>query len=160
MRRAVLVLVLLLSVVVLAAGVGWSEGCAPLPGDRSPFIDCPPPLVMGGAVMIPMRPMFTFMAATVQFWPETGAIQARAFDRTITMWLGNTQARVAERLMTMQVPPTEVNGSTYIPLRFIATALGATVGWDENSKTVTVCYCRRKGTMKVGERGISAVYCG
>ena len=151
-----------LLIAIAAMPAAWCGGtCAPLPGDRPPFIDCPAPIAAEGAVLVPMRAIFTFMACTVRFWPETNAIEVHAYDgKTIILWLGNKQAQVDGRLMTLDVPPRAVDDTTYVPLRFIATAIGATVGWSEATKTATVCYCRRKGTMQLGRRGISAVYCG
>ena len=111
--------------------------------------------------MVPMRAIFAFMACSVRFWPETSAIEVHAYDgKAIVLWLGNRQAQVGGRLMTLQVPPRTVGDTTYVPLRFIATAMGATVAWSEATKTATVCYCRRKGMMRLGQRGIAAIYCG
>ncbi|MCL2047988.1 MAG: copper amine oxidase N-terminal domain-containing protein [Defluviitaleaceae bacterium] len=39
---------------------------------------------------------------------------------------------------TMDVPPTIVNGRTLLPVRFIATALGADVAWNEATREVTI----------------------
>jgi len=36
------------------------------------------------------------------------------------------------------VPPQVISGRTLVPVRFVAEALGASVGWDEASQTVTV----------------------
>ena len=162
MKRIVIVGVLAVVSAIAAGQVAWGEGhCAPLPGDRPPFIDCPPPIVADGTVMVPMRAIFTFMSCSVRFWPETNAIEVHAYDgKAILLWLGNKQARVDGRLMTLQAAPRAVGDTTYVPLRFIATAMGATVGWSEATKTATVCYCRRKGTLTLEQRGISAIYCG
>jgi hypothetical protein len=161
MRRSALLSTLAVLTALTAAGACFAEGdCAPLPGGRPPFIDCPPPQMAGDIVMVPMRAIFEFMGCAVQFWPETGAIEARQGSHVVDLWLGNTSARVNGRVMTMQLAPRQIDGATYIPLRFVATAMGAGVDWSEDTKTVAVRYARRKGTLKLGQRGISAIYCG
>ena len=40
--------------------------------------------------------------------------------------------------LTLDAPPRIVNDRTLIPLRAVAEAFGAQVGWDETTQTVTV----------------------
>jgi len=44
-----------------------------------------------------------------------------------------------------EVPVVNINGSTYVPLRFMAEAMDATVGWQEESQTVKVDYWTGQG---------------
>jgi len=38
----------------------------------------------------------------------------------------------------MEVAPEIINARTFVPVRFIAEAFGANVGWDPATKTVTI----------------------
>jgi hypothetical protein len=38
----------------------------------------------------------------------------------------------------LESPATLTNGSTYVPLGFIALSLGAEKGWDQATRTVTI----------------------
>jgi len=40
--------------------------------------------------------------------------------------------------VTMEVPPQLINGTTYVPLRFVSETLGAVVNWDQNSGIISV----------------------
>ncbi len=39
---------------------------------------------------------------------------------------------------TPDSPPVLINGRTYVPLRFVSESLGASVAWDEASRTVSI----------------------
>jgi len=40
--------------------------------------------------------------------------------------------------MELDVPPQIINGRTMVPVRFISEGLGAEVGWEDKTKTVTI----------------------
>ncbi|WP_104372404.1 copper amine oxidase N-terminal domain-containing protein [Desulfocucumis palustris] len=50
--------------------------------------------------------------------------------------LGKTTYTVDGREKELDVAPYAKNGRTYIPVRYLAQALGAKVQWDEESQTV------------------------
>ena len=111
--------------------------------------------------MVPMRAVFTWFGLPVQFWPEARAIEARGSNgKTIDMWLGNIQAKVDGQLVRLDVAPREMNSTTYVPLAFVARAMGAEVTWTESTKTVTICWSNRTATLHVGQRGIHSAACG
>ena len=60
-----------------------------------------------------------------------GISSAAAADQTVTV-LVNGRPLIAD------VPPQIIGGRTMVPLRFLAQALGAEVGWDAASYTATV----------------------
>ncbi|MBR5538353.1 MAG: copper amine oxidase N-terminal domain-containing protein, partial [Clostridia bacterium] len=54
--------------------------------------------------------------------------------------VGSATAKVDGEEVELDSPAyiDEGNNRTYLPVRFVAEALGATVGWDEATKTVTL----------------------
>ncbi|GBF34106.1 hypothetical protein DCCM_3218 [Desulfocucumis palustris] len=50
--------------------------------------------------------------------------------------MGKTTYTVDGREKELDVAPYAKNGRTYIPVRYLAQALGAKVQWDEESQTV------------------------
>ena len=50
----------------------------------------------------------------------------------------HVQVRLNGREFPLEAPPEIVKKVIYIPLRFFAEALGATVIWDANTQTVTI----------------------
>ncbi|MCK5848275.1 MAG: hypothetical protein KAH01_03665 [Caldisericia bacterium] len=58
--------------------------------------------------------------------------------KEIKLTVGNTTAEVNGEKVTLDVPPTVVNGRTLVPLRFIAESFGAEVAWDGPTRTITL----------------------
>jgi len=56
----------------------------------------------------------------------------------------------------MDVSPFVYNNRTMVPLRFISTYLGATVDWNEATKTVTIKYGTKTLTMVIGKSDAAA----
>lgn len=50
----------------------------------------------------------------------------------------NIQILVDNKVISSDVPPQIVDSRTMVPVRFVAEALGATVGWEQLSSTVSI----------------------
>jgi hypothetical protein len=57
---------------------------------------------------------------------------------TIVLVVGNTTMTLNGKVTVMDVAPEIVSGRVMLPIRFVGEALGATVAWDQASKTVTL----------------------
>ncbi|RXZ76593.1 copper amine oxidase N-terminal domain-containing protein [Paenibacillaceae bacterium] len=55
-------------------------------------------------------------------------------------------AYINNKQVSLDVAATIINGKTYIPLKFVATATGETVSWDSSSKTLTMSRSYAIGT--------------
>lgn len=95
-----------------------------------------PPIERAGRVFVPLRGVFERLGASVVY--ANGEINATAHGRTISLTIGSTQATVAGQSQLMDVAPFIVADTTYVPLRFISQALGASVNWDDSTSTVTI----------------------
>ena len=69
----------------------------------------------------------------------------------VELWLGKTEALVNGVSRTMDVPLQSANGRTMVPLRFVGEALGATVDWNNTTKTVTYVRAARVVKLVMGE---------
>ena len=56
----------------------------------------------------------------------------------IVLQIGNTKASVNKEEVTLEAAPYIKNGRTMVPIRFIAEGLGAEVGWDNATKSITI----------------------
>jgi len=56
----------------------------------------------------------------------------------INMQIGSKTAYVNGSPISLDVPPQITNGRTLVPIRFVSENLGADVGWDGTTKTVTI----------------------
>lgn len=127
MKRIALILALLLATPVLAVDVE-------VDGQRLPAQ--PAPIVEGGRVLVPMRAVFAALGAQVGF--QNGVITASRGSDIVTLRPGSAQAQVNGRSVTLESPAKTANGTTYVPLRFVAQALGEKVAWNASDRLVQV----------------------
>jgi hypothetical protein len=96
----------------------------------------PAPIVREGRVFVPLRGVFEHMGASVVY--SAGTINATKQNTTVQLRIGSTQATVNGQPQTLDVAPFIIGASTYVPLRFVAQAFGAVVGWDQATRVVTI----------------------
>jgi hypothetical protein len=123
--------------IVLAAAVPAAAQYAPsvtVDGQQVDF--SPAPIIQSGRVFVPLRGVFERLGASVVY--NNGQIDATGNGRDISLHIGSTQATVNGQPETIDVAPFIVGASTFVPLRFISTALGATVDWDNTNRVVAI----------------------
>mgnify|MGYP004702305913 CR=1 FL=1 len=99
-----------------------------------------PPIILNGRTMVPIRFISEAFGAEVQWDSETRTVRIY-FEKTftrVTLQINNTIARINDKIVTLDAPPTIINGRTMVPIRFISEAFGATVDWDNATRTVTI----------------------
>ncbi len=96
----------------------------------------PPPIERSGRVFVPLRGVFEQLGASVVY--NAGVINATAGNQTVQLTIGSQQATVDGQAQTVDVPPFIIGASTYVPLRFVSQALGATVNYDGANQIVSV----------------------
>ena len=68
-----------------------------------------------------------------------GCFSAQTYAaENVTMQINNSVANVDGADVSLNTAPVIVNGSTLVPLRFVSENLGYNVGWDEQTKTVSL----------------------
>jgi hypothetical protein len=98
----------------------------------------PPPIEQDGTVLVPLRGVFEALGAGVVYDSDTRTISARKGRHFVTLPLGSNEATVNGQQQQLSVPATVTDGSTFIPLRFVAEALGAYVEWQAADSTVDI----------------------
>jgi len=102
------------------------------------------PYIKNGRTMVPLRLIAEAFGATVEWIPETRGINITldldSAKHTIGLQVGNPTAIVDGEVFALDVAPEIVNGRTFVPIRFIAEAFGADVGWDSLTRTVTITF--------------------
>ncbi|MGO8672466.1 MAG: copper amine oxidase N-terminal domain-containing protein [Capsulimonadaceae bacterium] len=96
------------------------------------------PMETNGAVLVPLRGVFQAMGASVDYNSNTHTIFARKGNATVVLPLGATVAAVNGEAQTLSQPAVVVDGTTLVPLRFIAEALGGYVEWHEADESVAI----------------------
>jgi hypothetical protein len=102
-----------------------------------------PPVVQAGRVFVPLRGVFERLGASVVY--SNGQINATAHGTSVSLTIGSLQATVGGRQETLDVAPFLVGERTLVPLRFVASALGASVNWNDSTSTVTITGSRQPG---------------
>jgi hypothetical protein len=88
-------------------------------------------------VFVPVRGVFENLGASVVF--SNGRITAHGKNgETIVMDVGMRSASVNGHHVMLDNPPFIMGATTFVPLRFVSEALGASVSFDNRTKTVHI----------------------
>ena len=96
------------------------------------------PVIQSGRTLVPFRVIFEALGATVGWDGAKNIVSGYRNEKAIILEIGKKTAWVNGPAVAIDVAPAIVSGRTMVPLRFIAESMGAEVGWDEATKTVTV----------------------
>ncbi len=96
----------------------------------------PQPVQRAGRVFVPLRGVFERMGATVVY--ANGQINATGRGHNVSLTIGQRTAIVDGQQQYLDVAPFIIGASTYVPLRFVSQALGATVNWDNSNQIVAI----------------------
>ncbi|TJX12855.1 copper amine oxidase N-terminal domain-containing protein [Tissierella creatinini] len=96
------------------------------------------PVIIDGRTLVPLRAIFEALGATVEWDQATKTVTGIQGDKLIKLQVDNKIAQINGQEVTLDAAATIVNGSTLVPVRFIAETLGANVNWDNNSRSVLV----------------------
>jgi len=133
--------VLLASAAVLALAGAGARAEAPIHvvinGTPLAFAHTPP-LQVKGSTLVPMRDIFEALGATVKFDKAAQTVYGQKGATAIILPLGALTATVSGSPETLPLPAQLVAGTVLVPLRFISDALGASVGYDAATSTVTI----------------------
>ena len=96
------------------------------------------PIISEGRTLVPLRAIFEALNATVQWDDATKTVSAIRGETKILLQIGSTNMYVGSEVKVLDVPAQIINSRTLVPVRAISEAFGCTVGWDGNTKTVTI----------------------
>ena len=106
--------------------------------DGYPLPLSPEPLKYNNSTMVPFRQLADALGIQVDWQAETSTVIATAKDLELRLQLGNKVATVNGRSVALNAEPVLLEDRTYIPLRFFSENVGAKVGWDEATQTVSM----------------------
>lgn len=113
------------------------ENLMVIEGDIGIQLDVPPTII-NNRTMVPLRAIFEALGAVVDWDDETKTVFAINNDKIIVMQIGQDVMYVNEERKELDSPSVIMDGRTLVPVRAIAEAFGNTVGYDEETKTVTI----------------------
>lgn len=99
--------------------------------DQQPYIE-------NGRTLVPMSAISQSLGATVAWNNDTKTVTATKDGVVVEITIGDLYMTVDGEEVTLDVPASITSGRTMLPLSVISRAFGATVGWDNDTKTVTI----------------------
>ncbi len=97
-----------------------------------------PPQIISDRTFVPLRVIFEAMGAEVNWNGDTRTVTASKADTTVEMTIDNNVIKVSGKEVTLDVAPQIVEDRTLVPARAVAESFGASVGWDGDTRTVTI----------------------
>lgn len=100
-------------------------------------------IIQKSQAFIPLRSVFEKLGATITFDNLTKVVTITRSDvgmppLTISINYKSGVVTVNNKVMTLQNTPFSVNGTSYLPLRFISETLGATVDWVQKDDKISI----------------------
>ncbi len=129
-------------IIILTCSLWFSS--APIQGKTNYFIvingeyidfDVPPKNV-NGRLLVPMRALYEYLGAEIQWEGSTRTVTAKKADMTVLLTIGSPYVNVNGNIIKMDVAPEISNGRTLIPIRFASESLKVEVDWDGATNTV------------------------
>lgn len=96
------------------------------------------PRSINGRTMVPFRPLFEALGASVEYDLVHKVVTADKEDIKIELTIGDKIAKRNGAEITMANAPVLFKGTTFVPLRFVAESLEANVDFDSKAQLITI----------------------
>ena len=139
MKKRILFTVFVSSMLLLIAAAPVSaapEVTVVLDGKTMSFVV--PPQIMNDRTMVPLRAIFEDMGASIVWNGDTQTVTATKDSTVVVLTIGSTSPTINGSVVTIDQPGVIVDGRPLAPLRFVAEAFGATVAWNDDTKTASI----------------------
>lgn len=94
------------------------------------------PVADAGTTLVQFRPLFEKLGFVIQWDETTRTIQAEKLGTRITLQVDNPVAKLNGDSNTLTVAPRNIEGSVFVPIRFVGEASKFVVTWESSSKTI------------------------
>ncbi|WP_340009152.1 copper amine oxidase N-terminal domain-containing protein [Paenibacillus sp. FSL K6-0276] len=119
--------------------------------------------LLNNRVLIPLRAVSQHLGASVGWFQKEKLVSidnggsriflAANFKRALVYTLPIDQSTV--KYIEMDVPVQVIQGTTYVPLKFVGQSLGATIAWNQQSKQATIAVDGKKIVVNMEQPSIS-----
>lgn len=96
------------------------------------------PVIRNGRTMIPIRTVAEALGATVSWNADKKEVSIKKGSTSVKVVIGASRAKVNGKELAIDSPAFIENGRTYLPVRFVSEALGASVEWDAKTQAVMI----------------------
>lgn len=95
------------------------------------------PFVSDNRTLVPLRFISEVLGASVIWNNKAKTITIKA-DSTIILTVGSSKALVDGKSLTLDVPPDTIQGTTFVPLRFVNEMLGGKISLNSKEGSITL----------------------
>ena len=96
------------------------------------------PCILNDRTMVPMRGIFEALGASVEWEDAAKTVKATRGERTVSLTVGADKMTVDDKTVSLDTPLVIRDNRTLVPVRAISEALGVSVDWLDEIKTVSV----------------------
>ena len=96
------------------------------------------PYITEGRTLIPIRVIAEKLGANVEWKEATKEVKFTKGTDTVILTIGSKTVSINGKATTLDVPAGIKDSRTFVPLRFVSEALGATVAWVGETRTVLI----------------------
>ena len=96
------------------------------------------PIIENGRTLVPIRAIFEKIGADVEWNGDTQTVIATKGDTKILLTIDNTNAKINNEIITLDVPAKVISGRTLVPVRFVSDCFGVGVEWEQDTQTVVL----------------------
>ncbi len=97
-----------------------------------------PPQVVNNRTLVPVRIVSETLGADVKWDQALKAVTITRGEDRIILVINKELAWVNGEILELDVAPIIVDNRTMVPIRFVGETLNAQIGWDQDTKTVSV----------------------
>ncbi len=102
------------------------------------FINTPVPAYLSNSTtLVPLHTVSEALGLVLYYDPAPQKITLKG-EHTLELTLGSSIASVDGISTTLSLAPQTIEGTTMVPIRFIAEALNLKVDWDEHQKVISI----------------------
>ncbi|MEG6520565.1 trypsin-like peptidase domain-containing protein [Desulfotomaculum sp. 1211_IL3151] len=171
MRKTPLTLILLTIITILfgiTAFPSLAKAEISIVINNSPLHCDTPPQTIKGSMFVPLRAILNGLSISNQnIRYKNGVILIHQEPTKLKLTIDSLTATVNGKNITLSVPPTVIQGQSYVPLRFIAESFEAEVNWDDTTNAVYITTAQNRSpqskmdTVKVAqnEPSVVTVFC-
>ncbi|WP_179136188.1 stalk domain-containing protein [Paenibacillus sp. 32352] len=115
-----------------------------------------PAVIKDGSTLVPLRGIFEVLGAEIEWNGEQQQVAAQKGAQLIELTINKPTASINGETVTLAANAEIINGSTMVPLRFVAEALGADVSFNPNQNKVSITSFKTESTLEQKVNGIYA----
>ncbi|ATW25521.1 stalk domain-containing protein [Candidatus Formimonas warabiya] len=112
----------------------------------------PAPVLQNGSTLIPMRPFFEALGASVNWDSTHKTVVGRRDNTVVELTINKKIAIVNGKEIFLSLPGKIINGNTFIPLRFVGESLGDDVDWNPQTNTISITVHRIPNYLALGNK--------